>query len=143
MEFSDDSGLNSQQYFPNAAIEILIDDQGRVHLIDKETIKQNIQRVDQDTSMKIVKAREQVLATMLKQAEAKADIQVPELVESARIRGEAVLGVEIERLESLQAVNPAVRDEEITFFKTQREQFENALKQARLRLDAVRVIITI
>ena len=143
MEFSDDSGLNSQQYFPNAAIEILIDDQGRVHLIDKETIKQNIQRVDQDTSMKIVKAREQVLATMLKQAEAKADIQVPELVESARIRGEAVLGVEIRRLESLQAVNPAVRDEEITFFKTQREQFENALKQARLRLDAVRVIITI
>jgi len=38
-------------------------------------------------------------------------------------------------------VNPGVRDAEIDFFKDQLDHFEKALTHARLRLDAVRVMV--
>ena len=57
-----------------------------------------------------------------------------------RMRQE-LLGHEIERLVALQQVNRGVRDEEITFFRDRLAQFEAALEHARLRLDAVRVIV--
>ena len=48
---------------------------------------------------------------------------------------------EIDRLVSLQAVNPAVRTEEIDYFRETREQTLAAIADAGLRVDAVRVII--
>ena len=78
---------------------------------------------------------------MLEQAELVAEAQVPALVAAARERGRRLLGHEIERLEALQQVNPGVRDDEIDFFRAELDAFETALGHARLRLDAVRVIV--
>ena len=44
---------------------------------------------------------------------------------------------------ALQQVNPGVRDDEIEFFRGQLEHFEAALEKTRLRLDAVRVVVTL
>ena len=54
-----------------------------------------------------------------------------------------LLGHEVDRLVALQKVNPGVRDAEIEFFKEQLGHFEKALEHARLRLDAIRVIVAI
>jgi ATP-dependent helicase HepA len=143
MEFADEAGLDSRRYFPDAQLCTIIDEQGRFIQVDEEYIKQNLQRVDQDTSMKIVRAREIELTGMLEQSENAAKLKTGILIEAARDRAESVLGLEIDRLVSLQAINPSVRDEEIDFFRQQKIKFENALGQARLRLDAVRVIIAI
>jgi hypothetical protein len=40
-------------------------------------------------------------------------------------------------------VNANVRDEEIQFYRDQLSQFENSLGNARLRLDALRVMVSI
>ena len=48
---------------------------------------------------------------------------------------------EIDRLVSLQAVNPAVRTEEIDYLRETREQTLTAIADAVLRVDAVRVIV--
>jgi len=68
---------------------------------------------------------------------------VPKLVQAAKQRSEEVLGRELDRLRALQAINANVRDEEIEFFSDQLKQFEIALKNASLRLDAVRVMIAV
>ncbi|MCP4391351.1 MAG: hypothetical protein GY802_23870, partial [Gammaproteobacteria bacterium] len=65
------------------------------------------------------------------------------LIEHARANGRELLGHEIERLVALQQVNPGVRDDEIEFFRNQLNHFEAALEHARLRLDAVRVIVAL
>ena len=57
--------------------------------------------------------------------------------------GRDLLRHEIERLISLQQVNPGVRNDEIEFFQGQLDRFESALSHARLRLDAVRVIVAL
>jgi ATP-dependent helicase HepA len=65
------------------------------------------------------------------------------LIADARTSGRDLLGHEVARLVALQKVNPGVRNDEIEFFQGQLDHFENALEHARLRLDAIRVIVAI
>jgi ATP-dependent helicase HepA len=99
--------------------------------------------VDVDTSLKIVKAKQAELSTLLELCGQIAETQVAGLVASARARNEQVLGRELDRLIALQKINANVRDEEIEFFRDQLRQFDAALENASLRLDAVRVMISV
>jgi ATP-dependent helicase HepA len=145
MDFSDDHRSHNERYFPNASIKVVIDESGQDHAtrFDLQQGTQQTQRVDKDTAIKIVKARQSELTQMLEFAELIADTRVPGLIEAARDNGRKLLGHEIERLVALQRVNPGVRDEEIAFFRDRLDRFETALEHARLRLDAVRVIVAL
>lgn len=145
MEFADNASLNAARYFPNSSVAIVLDEQGKQHghILDRTVIKQLLQRVDIDTSLKVIKARQTELGNLLASAESVAEQQVGELVESARVRGQKVLGKELDRLTALQKINSSVRDEEIEFFREQLKSFETSLGHARLRLDAVRVMVAI
>ncbi len=145
MEFSDDSHSHNERYFPNSSIRVVIDESGQDHAerLELEASLQQSQRVDQDTAIKIVKARQNELTRMLEMAELLADTRVPGLIANARTNGRDLLGHEVERLRELQKVNPGVRNDEIEFFQDQLDRFEAALENARLRLDAVRVTVAI
>ena len=126
-------------------MSVLVDENKREHsqLLDAESIQQIVQPVDSDTSLKIVKAKQSEISTLLELAAQIADRQVSELVEAAKQRGDAVLGGELDRLNALQQINANVRDDEIEFFRNQLNHFEAALGNAKLRLDAVRVMIAV
>ncbi len=145
MDFSDDSGNHNERYFPNSTIRVVIDESGQEHAgrPDFEAALQQTRRVDADTAIRVVKARQTELARMLEFADRAADSHVPGLISDARTNGRALLGHEIDRLIMLRKVNPGVRDDEIEFFQRQQDRFESALDHARLRLDAVRVIVAI
>lgn len=145
MEFADNARLSHQRYFPNSSVGIIIDEHGKQHghILDRDIIKQLLQRVDIDTSIKIIKARQTELGELIKSAETAAEQQVAELVDTARLRGQEALGREVDRLTALQRINASVRDEEIEFFREQLTAFEKSLNHARLRLDAVRVMVAI
>jgi ATP-dependent helicase HepA len=145
MDFSDESERHNERYFPNASIRVVIDESGHDHAERSELslALQQSQRVDRDTAIKIVKARQSELARMLELAELVADTRVPGLLAEARANGRELLGHEVDRLVALKQVNPGVRDAEIEFFREQLRHFESALEHARLRLDAVRVIVSI
>jgi ATP-dependent helicase HepA len=145
MDFSDDSGRHNERYFPNASIRVVIDESGQDHAerLDLEAALQQSQRVDKDTAIKIVKARQSELTQMLESAELVADTRVAGLIADARTSGRDLLGHEVARLVALQKVNPGVRNDEIEFFQGQLDHFEIALEHARLRLDAVRVMVAI
>ena len=49
---------------------------------------------------------------------------------------------EIRRLEALQRVNPAIREEEIDYFRGQFEAARDAIGHASLALEGIRVIVT-
>jgi ATP-dependent helicase HepA len=52
-----------------------------------------------------------------------------------------LLGGELARLQSLQKVNPAIRDEEIEHVANQIESLVKIMGEARLNLEAVRLIV--
>jgi ATP-dependent helicase HepA len=145
MDFSDDPGRHNERYFPNASIRVVIDEAGQDHaeLMALESALQQSQRVDKDTAIKIVKARQSELTQMLESAELEADARVIGLVANARTSGRDLLGHEVARLVALQKVNPGVRNDEIEFFQGELDHFESALEHARLRLDAVRIIVAL
>ena len=145
MEFADNASHAYQRFFPNSSVGIIIDEQGKQHghILDRDIIKQLMQRVDIDTSIKIIKARQTVLGDLIKRAETAAEAQVADLVDAAKTRGRAVLGREADRLTALRQINASIREEEIQFFREELSNFESSLNHARLRLDAVRIMVAI
>ena len=145
MEFADNASTGFQRYFPNTGVSLIVDEQGKAHghILGRDTIKPLTQRVDIDTSIKIIKARQSEISELLHLAERRANEQVPQMIENARQRGREVLGREVDRLRALQQINSSVREEEIEFFEAQLADFDQALKHARLRLDAVRLLVSI
>ena len=145
MDFSDDSSRHNERYFPNTSIRVVVDETGQDHAErpDLAVALQQSQRVDRDTAIKVVKARQGELTQMLESAELVADARVTGLVANARSSGRDLLGHEVVRLKALQKVNSGVRNDEIDFFQGQLDHFETALEHARLRLDAVRVVVAL
>ena len=84
--------------------------------------------------------RETVLPRLLERAQQLADAQVPGLVAAARTEMHNQLDHEIARLRALQQVNRSVRDDEIEALLAQRQALDAYLDDARLRLDALRLI---
>jgi ATP-dependent helicase HepA len=79
---------------------------------------------------------------MLERAEQLAGAEAQAAIDAALAAVRESLGTEHARLEALQAVNPAVSDAELAAVAAERAALEQALPQARLRLDAVRFVVS-
>lgn len=62
--------------------------------------------------------------------------------DAALSRVRELLQPEIQRLEALRRHNPAIREEEITFFRDQLDAAETAISRAELSLEGIRVVVT-
>jgi ATP-dependent helicase HepA len=82
-----------------------------------------------------------ILEALLDGAENLASIEADTIRAEASAEAERVLGEEIERLRSLQRLNPNVNPAEIAQAEAERAGVLAALGEARLRLDAVRLIV--
>ena len=82
-----------------------------------------------------------VLKAMLESATERAEARSQALRSSADGRAADVLSAEIERLEALAKINDHVRPEEIALARQQFERTRAAISEARLRLDALRLVV--
>jgi ATP-dependent helicase HepA len=124
-------------------LRIVVDEQGRDHAdhLPHAFVKKVQTTVDKGTAIKVVDAKRDALRNMIKRAEQQAEQQSPELIDDARARSEQLLQGEVQRLQALARVNPHVRSDEIEFFQQQQQALTQLLDHARLRLDALRVIV--
>jgi ATP-dependent helicase HepA len=81
-----------------------------------------------------------VLPAMFQAANRIAEARATGLRDSATQEMNALLGHEVQRLQMLAKVNDHVRPEEIQLAQTQQAELAETLQQARLRLDALRLI---
>ena len=91
---------------------------------------------------KLRKVLNQLLPPMLKTAQAKVERLARREVEGAMLAADQRLEAEIERLVALAAVNPGVRAEEIAAATDEKQQLHELLPESRVRLDAVRLIVS-
>lgn len=85
--------------------------------------------------------RDVVLPRMIVASTRYAEEQLAPRVEESRARVREQLESEIQRLVHLQRINRSVRDAEIAGLRTQQAALDHHLSEARLRLDAVRLIL--
>ncbi len=142
-EASEERVQQSKRYLPAITIRILIDEQGRNNYLefDHEILNKYQVRVSAEISRQVIELKKESIKTMVSRSESLAQMQAPSIVSCAREQAQEIFTQEIERLQSLQKVNPNVRMEEIEFLQQQLEGLLQMLNSIHLRLDALRVIV--
>ena len=137
--------LQTTRYLPPSGIRIVIDHELRDHAsnLTPQAIAETAQSLPADTCARVIEAYGERIRALVDEAEARARARVPALLETARREAIADTGAEIERLRALARVNPGVRAEEITHFERLQSQLVEAIDQTRLRLDALRVMVSV
>ncbi len=135
--------LQLGRFLPLTPIRIFMDVSGKnlSKILDYTKLNQLCEPVKRHLGYPIIKQIQGDIEMILAQSNVLAENQLQGLIEQAKESMEKSLGYEINRLEALQKINPAIRDEEIIFFKKQRQESQEYMHSATLKLQALRVIV--
>lgn len=135
--------LQLDRFLPITPIRFFIDATGKnlTHILDYERLNSLCQAVKRQLGYPIISQIHAELEFMIKKSKALAEHELVPLMEHAKKQLQEQMSGEIQRLEALQNVNPAIREEEIVFFREQLGQGLTYLDSVQLKLQALRVII--
>ena len=137
--------LHLNRFLPPTAVRVLLDESG-ANLTDKISftgLSKNLQKVKKAMARDLIRSRLEVLRDLLDRGEGEAERELPSIVEAAQGRMREALDGELARLTALARHNPAVREDEIAALRAERQALDEAIEGTRLRLDSVRVIVTV
>ncbi|NAW33198.1 RNA polymerase-associated protein RapA [Halomonas alimentaria] len=137
--------LHLNRFLPPTAVRVLLDESG-ANLTDKISftgLSKNLQKVKKAMARDLIRSRLEQLRELLDRGEGEAERELPSIVEAAQGRMREELDGELSRLTALARRNPAVRDDELAALRAERAALDEAIEGTRLRLDAVRVIVTV
>ncbi len=101
-----------------------------------------LNNVDRSISKQIIQLKENEIKNTLNKTSSVINEQASEYLQAHYNSNLLILENEIDRLTALQKVNPQIRDEEITFFKSQLEAFQVAFEHPVSNLDSLMIVIT-
>ncbi|MEI7411426.1 RNA polymerase-associated protein RapA [Pectobacterium aroidearum] len=135
--------LQLTRFLPPTPVRLLMDRKGTnlAAQVEFESFNRQLNAVNRHTSSKLVNAVQADVHAMLQQAEALVEAQAHQLITEAQEQADLQLRRELERLEALKAVNPNIREDELTALENQREQVLSNLHEANWRLDAIRLVV--
>ena len=102
-----------------------------------------LQKVPRNNAQELVRHARPTLVDMLQKAEDKAKPQQADLIATAQQKVSEEINAELDRMKALAKVNPNVRQSEIDYLQERLAASQHYLSQAKLRLDSLRVIMTI
>lgn len=138
-----DRSLDAERFLPTQPIVVTID--------TKLTERANFQPSDAslrkagDRSIEVARYRKflnKLVPPMLEKAEAAAALRAQTSIADAVTEARDLLDSELARLRALQAINLSISEAEVTNVEEERAALLSALPQARLRLDAVRFVVS-
>ncbi|GGW55858.1 RNA polymerase-associated protein RapA [Alishewanella tabrizica] len=137
------AALQLGRYLPQTPIRLLLDKTGKnlAAKVPFDNFNRQLKPVGRQTATKLVNALQNMIHPLLAGAELQALQQLDALVVQAQQQMQQALTADIERLIALRKVNPLVREEEIAHLATQKDHLQAFLQKARLKLDAIRLII--
>jgi ATP-dependent helicase HepA len=135
--------LDAERFLPTQPIVVSID--------TKLTERANFQPSDAsirkaaDRNIEVPRYRKflnKLVPPMLEKAEAAAALRAQTSIADAITEARELLDAELARLRALQAINLSISEAEVTSVEEERAALLGALPQARLRLDAVRFVVS-
>jgi len=135
------SGIN--RFLPPTPIRILLDDKGHniADQVEFEQFHQQLSPVNRHIASKMVATIQAPIHELIKKADQAVIPSHKEILARSQDKMKQTLRAEYDRLQALQAVNPNIRDEELTLIENQTMQLEQYIKQAQVHLDSLRLII--
>jgi ATP-dependent helicase HepA len=138
-----DRGLDAERFLPTLPIVVTID----TRLAERDDFQPSeiALRKAADRSIEVARYRKflnKLVPPMLEKAEAAAGSRAAERVAEATALATETLDTELARLHALRAVNPSISAGEIAMVQAERDALLEALPRSRLRLDAVRFVVS-
>ena len=134
--------LHVDRFLPPTPVRVLVDHAGKDEsgTWDAVAFARALKPTDVHALLDLPGLRDDLLPELVERAETLATQRVGPLTTQATRMMNETLGREIARLTALQRVNPNVRPEEVAALVGQQASLAEHLRNARLRLDAVRLI---
>ncbi|MBI2382083.1 MAG: RNA polymerase-associated protein RapA [Gammaproteobacteria bacterium] len=135
--------LGADRFLPKTLIRNLLDPVGNdlSPKVGINGLSKQLTELDKSVSGKLVRAAQDSLRASLAKSDALAKEKMVGIVAEAEGKMREVLDGERHRLAALKAVNPNVRQDELDFLAECRDELAGYIGNARLRLDAIRIII--
>ncbi len=137
--------LQPRRWFPTTTLRAVVDSQKRSigKSLTAEQIDVNMNVFDKDALRALVRDRREELQMLGRLCQQVAERQLPELVATQTTKMQAQLDGELARLQALQAVNPQVPPAELDYLRTQRAELSAVFANARVQLEAVRLLLVV
>ena len=144
VECSAPAELQLSRFLPATPIRILIDQkqQDLTKQILHDDLLELVDKIDNEQITAFIGGEYKNINAMLVEAEQRAEIIMQDVIAEANALMLQVLAREITRLDALSKVNPGIKTEEIEASKEKAMASHGYIGDAKLRLDAVRFIIT-
>ena len=138
-----DSSLQISRFLPLDSIRLVADEKlmDRTKALDSQFIHNNHSSVPLNVALQVIKMKTKEMKKIIAAIEGKAERILPALIKQAQELAQQELDAEIHRLQELSQVNNNVRAEEIDFLQTQKQQTIEAIAQAKVQMNAVRVLV--
>ncbi|WP_370549194.1 RNA polymerase-associated protein RapA [Edwardsiella tarda] len=135
--------LQLTRFLPPTPVRMLLDAKGNnlATQVEFESFNRQLNAVNRHTASKLVNAVQPNVHAMLQVGETLIGEQAQQLIAEAKREADEALSAELSRLESLKAVNPNIRDDELETLEFTRRKVLETLDQASWRLDALRLIV--
>ncbi len=133
------------RFIPQSVMRILLDDKGKdlAGVLNVTQLSRLVQKVPRNNAQELVRHARPVLTDMLQKAETISQVNQNSVIDSAKAAVSAELEAEIDRLNALAQVNPNVRESEINYLQERLAASLHFLSQAKVRLDSLRVVMTV
>lgn len=144
VECSAPAELKIGRFLPHTPIRILID-QNKLdvsEMISHQSMVETGDKFDKDQIVSFLSSQRDHINDMINMAETKAEHYMQSLITESNAQMQLTLSSEIKRLVRLQKINPGIRNEEIQQLEEMKLLSFQNIKQAQLRLDAVRFVVT-
>jgi ATP-dependent helicase HepA len=137
--------LQVGRFLPTCLNRIMIDAKGTRfdHLVDCDTLLEHAQELDRKALLPVISSYRQQLRSLITAAEKAAANLVDAQVKQSSAKMMKYYTTEIQRMQALKKHNPSVRSEEIELLQQQGLALHQQLQSTRLRLDAVRLVVTL
>jgi ATP-dependent helicase HepA len=132
--------LHVERFLPQTPLRILVDHKGGDHTDDAAFAKPPLRKGDPAGLLRNEAVKRKFLPAMLEKARALATAKSRAVIANALASMRAEMAAEIARLRDLAEVNDHIKPEEITALAERETEVAAAIENARVRLDAVRLI---
>lgn len=135
--------LQINRFLKHSYLRIVTDERGRAYqaILDEDTFNSCVGRIPRMTKQALVKQARPMIQALIDQAKSLAAVEQAQIIEHALGEMHDVLGQEQTRLKQLAVVNPTIRPEELAHLTQSQQQLADALTEAQLNLDSIRVAI--
>jgi ATP-dependent helicase HepA len=136
--------LQIKRWFPLTTLRAVVDNQKRSlgKALTPDLLDRQSEPLPKAQLRALLQQREtiEMLARLCQKV---AEKQLPELIAARSTTMQQHLDEEIARLTALQAINPQVKDDEIDYLQQQRVQLGQCMQDARLHLEALRLLVVL